>query len=671
MPWGGQGGPRSGLALERSPPPVENVHRVGYPVPMRDDAAATFDTGAFLKTAPNRAGAYRMLDERGRVLYVGKARNLRQRLSSWLRGGARDAKSLALLSHTVAVELTVTHTETEALLLENNLIKEHRPRYNIILRDDKSYPWIRLTDSPSFPRFTFHRGVRRRGSGRYFGPYSNAGAVRQTIALIHKLFRVRQCTDAFFRNRSRPCLQYQIDRCSGPCVGLIGQAGYAEDVRHATMFLEGRSEAMIEELVDRMEAASRRLDFELAARYRDQIAGLRRVQERQYVDGAKGSIDVLAVCCQGGIGVVQVLEIRNGQNLGSHTRVPRNLHGASEEEVLEAFLAQYYLSDDRVIPPRIVLDRELPDLDPLMEAAARRAGRKVAIGMGRRGHRARWVRMARENAEVALRQRLVDRSTLNARLAALGDALGLPGPPGRIECFDVSHTDGEATVASCVVFGPEGPVKSSYRRFNIRDVTPGDDYAAMHQALARRFAVGGGRGARAAVEDEREDTNGKDGDGERGGEAPLLPDLLLIDGGRGQLERAVAVLEALASNEVAVAAVAKGPSRKPGLEAIFLPGRKSPLRLPERSPALHLIQQVRDEAHRFAITGHRSRRAKRRRTSTLEALPGVGPVLRQRLLSEFGGLPGVRRAGVEDLARVRGVSPRLALGIYDRLRDGE
>lgn len=619
---------------------------------MLDDAAARFDAGAFLKTAPSRAGVYRMVDRRQRVLYVGKARNLRRRLSSWLRGGVRDEKGRALLARTAAVEVTVTHTETEALLLENNLIKEHRPRYNIILRDDKSYPWIHLAEQTSFPRFVFHRGARR-AAGRYFGPFSNAGAVRQTIALIHKLFRVRQCTDAFFRNRSRPCLQYQIDRCSGPCVGLVDRADYAEDVRHAAMFLEGRSEAMIEELVERMEAASRRLDFELAARYRDQISGLRRVQERQYVGGAKGDVDVVAVCRGEGVGVVQVMEIRNGRNLGSHTRVPRNLLGATEDDILDAFLAQYYLSDERFIPRRIVLDRPLEGLEPLVEAVSRRSGRKVSIGMGRRGNRARWVEMARENAEVALRQRLADRSTLNDRLAALAQALELPEPPARIECFDVSHTDGEATVASCVAFGPEGPIKSDYRRFNVRGVTPGDDYAAMRQALARRFASSGGR-----------DEGGAE-------EAPPLPDLLLIDGGRGQLGRALEVLEELALTGVETAAVAKGPGRKPGFESVFRPGRASPLDLREDSPALHFIQQIRDEAHRFAITGHRSQRARRRRTSTLETLPGVGPVLRQRLLTEFGGLPGVRRAGVEDLARVRGVSARLAREVYERLREGE
>ena len=616
---------------------------------MLDDAAARFDAGAFLRTAPSRAGVYRMVDRHQRVLYVGKARNLRRRLSSWLRGGARDEKGRALLARTASVEVTVTHTETEALLLENNLIKEHRPRYNILLRDDKSYPWIHLAEQTSFPRFVFHRGSRR-APGRYFGPFSNAGAVRQTIALIHKLFRVRQCTDAFFRNRSRPCLQYQIDRCSGPCVGLVDRADYAEDVRHAAMFLEGRSEAMIEELVERMEAASQRLDFELAARYRDQISGLRRVQERQYVGGAKGDVDVVAVCREEGVGVVQVMEIRNGRNLGSHTRAPRNLLGATEEDILEAFLAQYYLSDDRFIPRRIVLDRPLQGLEPLVEAVSRRSGRKVSIGMGRRGNRARWVEMARENAEVALRQRLADRSTLNDRLAALARALALPEPPARIECFDVSHTDGEATVASCVVFGAEGPVKSDYRRFNVRGVAPGDDYAAMRQALARRFASRNEGGAEAA--------------------APL-PDLLLIDGGRGQLGRALEVLEELALTGIETAAVAKGPGRKPGFESVFRPGRASPLDLREDSPALHFIQQIRDEAHRFAITGHRSQRAKRRRTSTLETLPGVGPVLRQRLLTEFGGLPGVRRAGVEDLARVRGVSPRLAREVYERLREEE
>ena len=617
---------------------------------MLDDAAAHFDAGAFLKTVPSRAGVYRMVDRHQRVLYVGKARNLRRRLSSWLRGGSRDEKGRALLARTAAVEVTVTHTETEALLLENNLIKEHRPRYNIILRDDKSFPWIHLAEQTSFPRFVFHRGARR-AADRYFGPYSNAGAVRQTIALIHKLFRVRQCTDAFFRNRSRPCLQYQIDRCSGPCVGLIDRPDYAEDVRHATMFLEGRSEAMIDELVERMEAASRRLDFELAARYRDQISGLRRVQERQYIDGAKGDIDVVAVCRGEGIGVVQVLEIRNGHNLGSRTRIPRNVQGATEEDILEAFLAQHYLSDDRVIPRRIVLDRPLEGLDPLVEAVSRRSGRKVSIGMGRRGHRARWVEMARENAEVALRQRLADRSTLHDRFAALARALELPEPPERIECFDVSHTDGEATVGSCVVFGPEGPVKSDYRRFNIRGVTPGDDYAAMHQMLARRFASAG-KGEEEAV-------------------FAHLPDLLLIDGGRGQLDRAVNVLEELALTGVETVAIAKGPGRKPGFDSVLRPGRAVPLGLREDSPALHLIQQIRDEAHRFAITGHRSQRNKRRRTSTLESLPGVGPVLRQRLLSEFGGLPGVKRAGVEDLARVRGISRRLARSVYERLREDE
>ena len=625
---------------------------------MLDDAAARFDAGAFLKTVPGRAGVYRMVDRHQRVLYVGKARNLRRRLSSWLRGGSRDEKGRALLARTAAVEVTVTHTETEALLLENNLIKEHRPRYNIILKDDKSYPWIHLAENTSFPRFVFHRGARR-AAERYFGPYSNAGAVRQTIALIHKLFRVRQCTDAFFRNRSRPCLQYQIDRCRGPCVGLVDRAAYAEDVRHATMFLEGRSEAMIDELVERMEAASRRLDFELAARYRDQISGLRRVQERQYVDGAKGDIDVIAVCRGEGVGVVQVLEIRNGHNLGSHTRIPRNVQGATEEDILEAFLAQHYLSDDRTVPRRIVLDRPLEGLEPLVEAVSRRSGRRVSIGMGRRGHRARWVEMARENADVALAQRLADRSTLHDRLAALARALELPEPPARIECFDVSHTDGEATVAACVVFGPEGPIKSDYRRFNIRGVTPGDDYAAMHQVLTRRFASAG----KGAGKDEDEN--------EEAAVFARLPDLLLIDGGRGQLDRAVEVLGEFALTGVETAAIAKGPGRKPDFDSVLRPGRASALRLRQDSPALHLVQQIRDEAHRFAITGHRSQRNRRRRTSTLESLPGVGPVLRQRLLSEFGGLPGVKRAGVEDLARVRGISRRLARSVYERLREEE
>ena len=408
---------------------------------------------------------------------------------------------------------------------------------------------------------------------------------------------------------------------------------------------------MIEELVERMESASRRLDFELAARYRDQISGLRRVQERQYIDGARGNIDVLAVGREEGVAVVQVLQIRNGQNLGSHARVPRNVRGATEADILAAFLGQHYLADGRFVPRRIVLDRALEGLGPLTEAISEHCGHQVIIGMGHRGHRARWVQMARENAEIALHRLLVDHSTRSERIAALADALDLPQPPTRIECFDVSHTDGEATVASCVTFGPDGPVKSHYRRYNIRGLTPGDDYAAMEQALSRRFAG-------SVDEDEA-------------AEFPALPDLLLVDGGRGQLDRAVRVLEELALPEVAVAAIAKGPGRKAGEESVFRPGRSKAFRLAPDSPALHLIQRVRDEAHRFAITGHRSQRNRRRRTSTLESLPGIGAVLRQRLLTEFGGLPGVRRAGVEDLSRVRGISPRLAREIYERLREAE
>ena len=617
---------------------------------MLDDAAARFDAGAFLKTVPGRAGVYRMVDRHRRVLYVGKARNLRRRLTSWLRGGVagREGEG-SRVSHRCGGGDRHPYRDRSAAPREQpdqgaSAALQHHPARRQELSVDPS-----RGHRPPFPGSSFTAAHGVRPGVRYFGPYSNAGAVRQTIALMHKLFRVRQCTDAFFRNRSRPCLQYQIDRCSGPCVGLIDRHAYSEDVRHATMFLEGRSEAMIEELVERMEAASTRLDFELAARYRDQITGLRRVQERQYVDGARGNIDVVAVCRDEGVGVVQVLQIRNGHNLGSHACLPRNIRGATEADIVEAFLGQYYLAEGRFVPRRIVLDRALDGLDPLAEAISERCGHRVTIGMGRRGHRARWVQMARENAEVALRRLLTDQSTQSARLAAVADTLGLPAPPVRIECFDVSHTDGEATVASCVAFGAEGPMKSDYRRFNIRGLTPGDDYAAMEQALTRRFAASAGT-------DEPSETGS-------------LPDLLLVDGGRGQLDRAVRVLEELSVPGVAVAAVAKGPGRKPGHESVFRPGCTNALRLPPDSPALHLIQRVRDEAHRFAITGHRSQRNRRRRTSTLESLPGIGSVLRQRLLTEFGGLAGVRRAGVEDLARIRGISPRLARDVYERLRE--
>ena len=610
-------------------------------------ATEPFDSDAFVKTLTGRPGVYRMLDARGQVIYVGKARNLKKRVSSYFRAASSlEAKTQALMRSTARMEVTATHTETEALLLENNLIKEHRPRYNIVLRDDKSFPYIYLATEHAFPRLAFYRGSRS-GRGRYFGPYASAGATRETLNQLQKLFRVRQCRDSFFNNRARPCLQYQIKRCTAPCVGFVSEDAYAEDVRHAQMFLEGKSEEMIGELVTRMERASASLDYEMAARYRDQIQALRRVQERQYISSDSGDADVVAALVRDAVAVVELNVIRNGHSLGSRSIQPRHAGGASSAEVLAAFLPQYYLSrrSERSIPSEILLSEPVPDMDMLAGAFSEQAGRKVSLRARVRGDRARWVQMTVGNADMAITRRLADRSNVSDRIEALQEALDLEEPPTRIECFDVSHTGGEATVASCVVFDAEGPVKSDYRRFNIKSADDGDDYAAMSEALHRRYA-------RLKREEGR------------------LPDLVLVDGGRGQLNEAVKVLAELQLDDLQVAGVSKGTARKPGLESVHLPQRKHPIILPAHSKALALIQQVRDEAHRFAITGHRMRRSKARGTSVLESIPGVGPKRRQRLLKEFGGLQGLSRAGVEDLARVGGINTHLAQAIYDAFRGG-
>ena len=606
-----------------------------------------FDARSFLRTLTHDPGVYRLLDRFGRVLYVGKARSLKRRVASYFRPPEQlEPKTRALMSHADSVEVTATHTETEALLLENNLIKEHRPRYNILLRDDKSFPYIHVTTEDRFPRLSFHRGAQRR-SGRYFGPFASAGATRSTLGQLQKLFRVRQCEDSFFENRSRPCLQHQIERCTAPCVGLVDEAAYGEDVRHAIMFLEGKSEEMIDELVHRMESASQALEFELAARYRDQIANLRRVQARQYVSGARGNVDVVAARAREGVAVIELFVIRNGQNLGSRTLQPAHGGDAGEDELLRAFLPQHYLSRagrERPIPDEILLSHATEGTEVLEQALGEQNGRRISIRSNVRGDRARWIAMAMDNAELSLQQRIASRANLRGQFDALQELLGLDEPPRRIECFDVSHTSGESTVASCVVFEHDGARKSDYRRFNVTGARAGDDYGAMRNALERRY-----------TRLQREDA--------------VLPDLLLIDGGRGQLGQAVDVLAELQVSGILTVGVAKGITRKPGLERLFLPGRAAAIVAPPDSAALHLIQRIRDEAHRFAIAGHRLRRKITRRTSVLEQIPNVGPRRRQRLLREFGGLQGVSRAGVEDLMRVKGISRDLATAIHGAFRD--
>lgn len=598
--------------------------------------AKPFDSARFLASVSGAPGVYTMLGTRGEILYVGKARNLKKRLASYFRSSGVPLKTRAMMTQMASIEVTATHTEVEALLLENNLIKQHRPRYNVVLRDDKSYPYIRLVDRHPFPRLMLYRG-RRRESGKYFGPYPSAYSARETVNLLQKLFLLRQCNDTFFRNRSRPCLQYQIKRCSAPCVGLIDENDYARDVRNAALFLEGRNREVIDSMVARMEGASARQDYELAARYRDQIASLRKTVTHQYISGKDGDYDALAVSAHAGLACVTVTFVRAGRNLGNKTYFPRVSAETDAQEVLSAFVPQYYL--EREVPAQILLREKIRDEALLQQTLSQQAGRQVRISHPARGERRKLLDQTGLAAQQALAMRLALDAGMRQRFEALQDALELDQLPSRLECFDISHTMGEGTVASCVLFDQEGPRKSDYRRFNIDDVTPGDDYGAMREALTRRY------------------TRLKRGEG-------TIPEVLFIDGGKGQLHMAEQVMEELQVEGVLLVGVAKGPSRRPGLEQLFLSGQDAPLILPPDSPALHLIQQIRDEAHRFAITGHRQRRSKARTTSPLEEIPGLGPKRRQQLLKQFGGLQGVTRAGVEDLLQVHGINQALAERIY-------
>lgn len=603
--------------------------------------SASFDSSAFLATCSGRPGVYRMFDGETRLLYVGKAKNLKKRLSSYFRKTGQAPKTAALVARIAQIETTITANETEALLLEQTLIKEWRPPYNILLRDDKSYPYVFLSDG-EFPRLGIHRGAKK-AKGRYFGPYPSALAIRESLSLLQKTFLVRQCEDSYYRNRTRPCLQYQIKRCKGPCVGLVSPEEYAEDVRHSVMFLDGRSNALSEELSANMEKASMALEFERAAELRDQIALLRRVQDQQSMEGGTGDVDVVAVMLTPGGACVHLISVRGGRVLGSKNFFPQVAIEEEGGDVLMAFLAQYYLGNaERDLPSELIVNVQHEDFATLIEAIESLRGRSLSISLRVRGTRARWQQLAVTNAEQALAARLANRQHLAERFEALAAVLEMDEPPQRMECFDISHSSGEATVASCVVFGPEGPLKSDYRRFNIEGVTAGDDYAAMRQALTRRFS------------------KIKDGEGK-------LPDVLLVDGGKGQLAMAREVLQELAVPDLILLGVAKGTTRKPGLEVLYLNDAEHEFTLPGNSPALHLIQQIRDESHRFAITGHRARRGKTRRTSTLEEVAGIGPKRRRELLNHFGGLQELSRASAEEIAKAPGISKKLAELIYDTL----
>jgi excinuclease ABC subunit C len=606
------------------------------------EPATPFDPKSFVASLPARPGVYRMLDASGTVIYVGKAVNLRSRVGSYFRPDLLQPKVVAMVAHIAAIEVTVTNSDTEALLLEFNLIKKHKPRYNILLRDDKSFPFLYLSMDQTFPRLSFYRGNRRL-PGRFFGPYPNSIAVRETLLQLQKLFRIRSCEDTFFENRTRPCLQYQIRRCSGPCVGLVTREDYAADVAAVARVLEGRNDEVQVDLASRMEAAAGVLQFEKAAALRDQLAALKSLQAQQIVTaGIDLECDVVAAVSGPGEHCIGLMFIRGGRNLGTTTYFAKAPF-ADADEVVVAFLAQHYLAHPA--PSEVVVACEVPEAAALERALGERAGHRVTIHRAERGLKVRWLEMTSENASQALRMRVATKAGVADQLAAVGAVLEMPTAPERIECFDISHTRGEATVASCVVLGTEGPLKADYRRFNIEGIEPGDDYGAMRAALMRRYK------------------RVKAGEAKR-------PDVLLIDGGLGQLAQAGAVLAELGVEIPAVVGVAKGADRRPGQERLFLLGSDVPLILPPDSRALHLIQRVRDEAHRFAIAGHRARRSKARQASVLEEVPGLGPGRRRELLKQFGGLQGVLGAGVDDLAAVRGIGRRLAEAIYERLHPG-
>lgn len=589
------------------------------------------------------AGVYLFLNAEKQVLYVGKARHLKKRVSSYFRG-KQSSRVALLMRQVVTIETTSTETENQALLLENNLIKQLKPRYNILLRDDKSYPYIILSKHQSYPRLAFYRGARIK-EYRYFGPFPSILAVRETLNLLQKLFRIRSCKDSFFRNRTRPCLQYQIKRCTGPCVGLITPERYQRDVSNTILFLQGRNQTVIDDIAEEMERAAEDLDYETAARLRDQIAALREIQQKQVITTGQGNLDIIGLAQKINHYVLYVLNVRHGRLLGGKAYFPDVPAKHSAAEVLSAFMGQFYCQTEvsHIIPEQIILPLKVAEQDWLIDTLNERSGHKVKLLNKPSAEKKHWLSLANENAAHALMAHLSNKLTFYKQLECLQTTLQLDNLPERLECFDISHTQGEATVASCVVFDELGPRKMDYRRFNIEGITPGDDYAALRQALLRRYK-----------HLKNEEKN--------------LPDILLIDGGKGQLKQAEQVLEELQINGILIIAIAKGPARKSGLETLYLSAGAQGITLPTDSLALHAILTLRDEAHRFAITGHRGRRAKKRRTSILENIPGIGAKRRRELLRQFGGLQALQNASAADLAKVPGISKRLAEQIYFALK---
>ena len=603
----------------------------------------SFDHQTFLKSLTQRPGIYQMLDSEGNVLYVGKAKNLKKRVGSYFRKSGLSAKTFALVKRVAQIDVTVTETETEALILEHNLIKQYRPAFNILMRDDKSYPYIFLSDKDTWPRLSFHRGPKK-AKGTYFGPFPSVHAVRESMSFLQKTFKVRQCEDVFFKNRSRPCLQYQIKRCTAPCVEFVDRADYAVDVDLTRLYLDGKADKILQQLERKMEVASEALQFERAADYRDQISALRQVQAQQVIEKGRGTIDIVAGAVSSGHACVHMLYVRQGRILGSRSYYPKTPLAEEVDDLLEEFLPQLYLNGGGRpdLPKEIIVNGRFDGSLALSEALSQSVGRNIEIKNSVRGFRAKWVELAQRTAEQNLTAKLASKQTLEQRFEALRETLELDETPQRLECFDISHSSGEAVVASCVVFDSNGALKSDYRRFNIENIKGGDDYAAMEQAVRRRY------------------TRLMKGEGK-------LPDILLIDGGKGQISTVRAVLTDLGVVGVMVVGVAKGTTRKPGMETLVLADQKNKVVSRPQQGALHLIQQIRDEAHRFAITGHKARRDKKRNTSPLEGIPGVGPSRRRDLLKHFGGVKEVKKASVADLMKVGNINKKVAEAIYSAL----
>ena len=603
-----------------------------------------FDHQSFLKSLTQRPGIYQMLDGEGQVLYVGKAKNLKKRVTSYFRKTGLTAKTAALVKRIVQVDVTVTETETEALILEHNLIKQYRPPFNILMRDDKSYPYIFLSDKDRWPRLALHRGPKK-AKGTYFGPFPSVHAVRDSMSFLQKTFKVRQCEDVFFKNRSRPCLQYQIKRCTAPCVEFVSTDDYASDVNLTRLYLDGKADKLLRQLERDMEKASEELLFEKAADYRDQISALRQVQAQQMIEKGRGTIDVVAAAVSNGQACVHMLYVRQGRILGSRSYYPKTPLAEQPDDLLEEFVPQLYLSGGGRpdLPKEILVNAQFEGAQLLTDALSERIGRNIEIRNKVRGFRAKWIELAQRTAEQNLAGKIASKQTLEQRFESLRETLNLDITPERLECFDISHSSGEAVVASCVVFdNNSGALKSDYRRFNIEDITGGDDYAAMEQAIRRRY------------------TRLMKGEGK-------LPDILLIDGGKGQIGVAKSVLSDLGVVGVMIIGVAKGTTRKPGMETLILADQNNKVVARPQQAALHLIQQIRDEAHRFAITGHKARRDKKRRTSPLEGIPGVGPTRRRDLLKHFGGVVEVKKASVADLMKVSNINKKVAEAIYNAL----